>query len=289
MCLPGPLGGGFAFRKVEIDAYEIDATLRQHLSATLASYAGHLPVGWQVLADDFIEAAALQSMAPRRFTNAILNPPYKKISSLSAHRLILRQAGIETVNLYSAFVAMALSLMKDSGQLVAIIPRSFSNGPYYRPFREFLLQRTALRHIHLFASRNKALKDDDVLQENIIIRVQCGGVRGPVTVSHSTDDSFSDLVEHEHSLDRIVFPSDPESFIHVPTSPGRNTIELSNGVRSSFADLGIRISTGPVVDFRLRDYSRTNRSRALCPCSIPATLPGRRRNGRRKDKNAVMR
>jgi adenine-specific DNA-methyltransferase len=265
---------GFAFRKVEIDAFEIDATLREHLSATLENYAGHLPVGWRISAEDFIEAAALQSMAPRRFTHAILNPPYKKINSLSAHRLILRQVGIETVNLYSAFVALALSLMKTGGQMVAIIPRSFCNGPYYRPFREFLLQRAALHHMHLFASRNKAFKDDDVLQENIIIRIECGGVQGPVTVSHSTDDSFSDLLEHEHPFDRIVFPSDPESFIHVPMSPGPNSIELSHSIRSTLSDLGIGISTGPVVDFRLRDHIEDQPTKDTVPLLYPGHFTG---------------
>jgi len=35
----------------------------------------------------------------KRFSHAILNPPYKKINSNSEHRLILRRMGIETVNL----------------------------------------------------------------------------------------------------------------------------------------------------------------------------------------------
>jgi adenine-specific DNA-methyltransferase len=268
------IGDGFSFRKAEVNAYEIDDTLRKHLSATLASYAERLPMSWSVSSDDFIEAAALQSMAPHRFTHAILNPPYKKINSLSAHRLILRQVGIETVNLYSAFVALSLSRMKPGGQMVAIIPRSFCNGPYYRPFREFLLQRSALRHMHLFASRNKAFKDDDVLQENIIIQVECGGVQGPVTVSHSTDDSFSDLVEYEHLFDRIVFPSDSESFIHVPTSPGHNSIELSRGIRSSLSDLGIGISTGPVVDFRLLEHIEDQPTKDTVPLLYPGHFSG---------------
>jgi hypothetical protein len=144
--------------------------------------------------------------------------------------MILRQVGIETVNLYSAFVALALSLMKPGGQLVAIIPRSFCNGPYYRPFREYLLNRAALRHLHLFASRTTAFKDDDVLQENVIMRLECAGVQSNVTVSNSTDDSFSDLVTHEQPFDRIVFPDDVDKFIHVPTSLGYNAIELSKGV-----------------------------------------------------------
>ena len=220
---------GFSFDRVGVEAYEIDPILRGYLEDALASYAERLPVGSQVFSEDFIEAAALQSFAGLRYTHAILNPPYKKINSLSQHRLILRQVGIETVNLYSAFVALALSLMKPGGQLVAIIPRSFCNGPYYRPFREYVLHRAALRHLHLFDSRTKAFKDDDVLQENVIMRLECGGVQGTVTVSNSTDDSLSDLVTHEQPFDRIVFPDDSEKFIHVPTSLGRNALELPRG------------------------------------------------------------
>jgi tRNA1(Val) A37 N6-methylase TrmN6 len=233
-------GDGFSFQKVEIEAYEIDATLRARLATTLQSYVERLPISLHVFSDDFIQAAALQTLGAMRFTHAILNPPYKKINSLSAHRLILRQAGIETVNLYSAFVALALALMKPGGQLVAIIPRSFCNGPYYRPFREFVLHRAALHYMHLFASRTKAFKDDDVLQENVIIRLERSGIQGNVTVSNSTDDSFADLVTHEQPFNRIVFPDDPEKFIHVPMSLGHNAIVLSEGIHFSLWENAVR-------------------------------------------------
>jgi hypothetical protein len=265
---------GFSFEKTQIDAFEIDPSLRTYLDQTLASYDSRLPINYRLLPDDFIEAAALQRLAPRRYTHAILNPPYKKINSLSKHRLILRQVGIETVNLYSAFVALALSLMKPGGQVVAIIPRSFCNGPYYRPFRDFMLDCAALKHLHLFASRTNAFKDDDVLQENVIIRLERGGIQGNVTVSNSTDDSFSDLVTHEQPFDRVVLPSDRDKFIHVPTSLGYNAIELSKGVRSSPADLGIGISTGPVVDFRLLEYIQATPSENTVPLLYPSHFNG---------------
>jgi tRNA1(Val) A37 N6-methylase TrmN6 len=260
---------GFSFRNAQIDAYEIDPALRAHLDRMLARYISRLPVSYRVVPDDFIESAAMQSLAPRRYTHAILNPPYKKINSLSSHRMILRQVGIETVNLYSAFVALAVSLMKPGGQVVAIIPRSFCNGPYYRPFREYILNRAALRHIHLFASRTTAFKDDDVLQENVIMRLECAGVQSNVTVSNSTDDSFSDLVTHEHPFDRIVLPDDPDKFIHVPTSLGYNAIELSKGVRFTPDELGIGVSTGPVVDFRLIEYIREKPDKSTVPLLYP--------------------
>jgi adenine-specific DNA-methyltransferase len=265
---------GFSFDRVTAEAYEIDPVLRCHLEDTLADYAKRLPVSARVISGDFIETAALQSLGGRRYTHAILNPPYKKINSLSNHRLILRQVGIETVNLYSAFVALALSLMEPGGQLVVIIPRSFCNGPYYRPFREYMLQRAAIRHLHLFGSRSKAFKDDDVLQENVIMRLERGGVTGAVTVSTSTDDSFSDLTSHEHPFDRIVLPNDPEKFIHVPTTLGRNAIELSEGVRTPLSDLGIGISTGPIVDFRMLEHIEEQPLKGTVPLLYPGHFIG---------------
>lgn len=231
--------------------------------------------------DDFIHAAVdalsggLFAKPLPRYSHAILNPPYKKIGSNSAHRLALRRVGIETVNLYSAFVALTVAQVAPGGQIVAIIPRSFCNGPYYRPFRDFILERVAIRHMHLFESRSKAFKDDAVLQENVIIRLERGGQQGPVTVSTSTDDTFSDLVSHQHPFGRIVFTDDPERFIHVPTSPEKNTIELSRAVRYTLADLGIKVSTGPVVDFRLKDHLRDIPG----PTTVPLLYPGHFTNG----------
>jgi hypothetical protein len=206
------------------------------------------------------------------YTHAILNPPYKKINSLSAHRHELRALGIETVNLYSAFVALAVMQAAHEGQIVAIIPRSFCNGPYYRPFREFILQRAALRHIHLFESRTTAFKDDDVLQENIIIRLERGGTQGPVTITTSTDDSLSDFETHVYPFDQIVFPDDAEGFIHVPTSPDESTeaIDAPSAIRYSLADIGVNVSTGPVVDFRLRDYLRDMPAPGTVPLLYPS-------------------
>lgn len=266
--------GGFGFQRVEVDAFEIDGSLHSQLTKTLGKYASsRLSVA--VHGEDFIHAATdslcggLFSKSRPRYTHALLNPPYKKINSNSTHRLALRRVGIETVNLYSAFVALAVSQAAPGGQVVAIIPRSFCNGPYYRPFREFILERAALRHMHLFESRSKAFKDDKVLQENIIIRLERGCQQGPVTLSTSTDDTFANLSTHEYPFDRIVLPDDPERFIHVPTSPEKNAIELSKAIRWTLADLGINVSTGPIVDFRLKEHLRDMPETGTVPLLYP--------------------
>ncbi len=263
--------GGFNFQRIELHAFEIDASLLPHLNKTLATYedrAGLVPLIRNV---DFVHAASdslsgnLFAAALPGYTHAILNPPYKKIRSNSAHRSALRRAGIETVNLYSAFVALSLSLLEDHGQLVAIIPRSFCNGPYYRPFRNFILERAVIKQIHLFNSRNKAFKDDDVLQENIIIRMERDGHQRRIVISTSTDDSFGDLTLQEYPFERIVFPDDPERFIRVPASFEMDVIESCPAIHYSLSDLNIKVSTGPVVDFRLKEH--------LCEMPEADTVP----------------
>jgi len=265
--------GDFDFAAVEATAYEIDDHLRKHLAEHLRGYPGVTP---RIIAGDYIELATDLFTAKQvtGYTHAILNPPYRKINSQSAHRLALRRVGIETVNLYSAFVALAITQVIPGGQIVAIIPRSFCNGPYYRPFRTFILARTAIRHMHLFKARNQAFKEDGVLQENIILHMERDGRQGAVTVSTSTDDTFTDLTTHEHPFEQIVSPDDPERFIHVPTPPRENAVGLPSTVRYTLADLGLKVSTGPVVDFRLEAYLRDMPTKSTVPLLYPGHFNG---------------
>lgn len=264
------------FSQVEIEAYEIDDNLRGHLENMFACYNAvadlNLDITTTVIAEDFVESAVNQIQFGRKnlFTHAILNPPYKKISSNSNHRLLLRRVGIETVNLYSAFVALAVELLQEEGQLVAIIPRSFCNGPYYQQFRDHILRKSAIRHIHLFDARNKAFKDDEVLQENVIILLERSGVQGNVTISTSNDDNFSDYTVNSYNFDQIIYSGDTEHFIRIPTSAETNLLELSSTFNHLLSDSFIEVSTGPVVDFRVKEHIRQMPE----PGTVPLLYPG---------------
>lgn len=265
------ISGGLSFESMELTAFELDPGLREALVRTLTLYESKVALTYDVVPGDFIEEAVnrLQFSTGGKFTHAIINPPYKKINTQSHHRLLLRQVGIETVNLYTAFVALALALLSPGGQLVAIVPRSFCNGPYYRPFREFIFERAAIQHLHLFGSRDTAFKDDEVLQENVVIMVQRDAEQTEVTVSTSTDDRFHDYTVHKHPFNRIVFPNDADRFIHIPTSPEASVIELSPAIRCTLDQIGLSVSTGPVVDFRLREHLRPAPEKGTVPLLYP--------------------
>lgn len=252
-------------------AYELDAAILGVLHKTADRLGQKKGIVAEVIEGDFIERAATMIRLERgpRYTHAILNPPYKKINTGSTHRAFLRAAGLETVNLYSGFVGLAVGLMEKGGELVAIIPRSFCNGPYYQPFRRFILARAAIRQVHLFEARDKAFKGDGVLQENIIIRLTCGMKQGEVTISTSTDDSFADYLESRHPFITIVTPDDANQFIHIPTGDGADLLDAP-AFGFSLDELGLSVSTGPVVDFRMRHDLRTDPE----PGTVPLLYPG---------------
>lgn len=239
----------------EVVAHELDDRLREHLEEALSGYRATGRITTAVRGADFIARGVVDAVQGRDpFTHAILNPPYKKISNDSKYRLALRRLGLETVNLYSGFVGVALSLLVPGGQLVAIIPRSFCNGPYYRPFRDFLFERAALQHIHLFEARDRAFKEDDVLQENVIVLLERNAPQKNVIVSVSTDDTFSDVQRFERRFDQIVQPRDPERFIHIAGTDEVDRLVISPTLAHRLGDLDLDISTGPVVDFRVREH-----------------------------------
>ncbi|MBS0422827.1 MAG: Eco57I restriction-modification methylase domain-containing protein [Proteobacteria bacterium] len=231
---------------LSITCYEIERTFRLPLQATLAG----LGAPYQVVHDDFIEAAVLASLRGERpFTHVILNPPYKKIATGGRHRALLRKLGLETSNLYAGFLASAVALSASHAQIVAIIPRSWMNGLYFKPFRYWLLHRVAITHIHIFDRRDRAFADDRVLQENVILKLSVGADQGEVEISASSDDSFHDLRRRTVPFNEVVTPGDEELFVHIPTTDAESIPSLPG---NSLRELGLDVCTGPVVDFRLR-------------------------------------
>lgn len=270
---------------------EVDDILGCRIKETLSLFYDKLVLELNDISDDYIKWGVNElenqfnifDQSKTMYTHAILNPPYKKINSSSLHRKLLRRVGIETVNLYSAFVGLTIKMLADGGQLVAIIPRSFCNGPYFKPFRQLILSETVIKHLHLFESRDKTFKDDEVLQENVIIMLERGGTQGEVKISTSTDDSFIDYKEDYYPFEKVVYNGDTEKFIHIPTSKEKSIVDLFPSVKYSLKDLGISVSTGPVVSFRLKEHLRMVPEEGTVPLLYPTNIESDKVSWMKKD------
>lgn len=197
------------------------------------------------------------------FDRVILNPPYSKIDSSSELAAkINKMLGYRETNLYSAFVAYSSRLLSDTGELVAIIPRSFCNGTQFRSFRELLSRKLYLSEMCLYESR-KVFWDSKVSQEVLIIKITKIPVR-EVKITHKKDNGKEFVVYS--NIDRVIFPSDPQKFIHIPLAEGdddllRKLSKFSNTLESA----GFRASTGKVVDFRAGHLLRKRNSAYVVP------------------------
>lgn len=315
-CGPGSLTAAFvdeAIRRglttsLSIHAHDIEERITPFIDKTLgmclqACTNAGIDATHKFYLNDFIlnKTSDSKNVSVEKYTHCIMNPPYKKIASSSEHRKRLHLAGIETVNLYAAFVALSVQNLESGGELVAIIPRSFCNGPYYQPFRELILRETSIKHIHIFESRNNAFSDDDVLQENIIIHLIKNKNQSDVTITsspiadfHIDDDTgsvtASDMTIRTVPFSKIVSASDKQKFIHIAANNrDQEIIDRLNSFSATLEDLNIQVSTGPVVDFRLKEDLRQN----IEPGAVPLIYPVHLNNGLSwpkdsKKPNAIM-
>lgn len=247
-----------------VEFYEVDTSLADVLLNNIQiwkSLSAERCSGIQFEAHftDFVSVAYKSiCMGGNRYTHVILNPPYAKINTLSNVKNILKNIGQDHVNLYTAFIGLSMELLVEGGQLVALVPRSFCNGTYYKSFRKLIKTKYSIDHIHLFEQRGDVFGKDSVLQENIIIKLSKRKQVDIVNVSFSKNGFFQEFKEVQVGYSSVVQPDDIEGFIHIPHSKNTEFIYQNDSDNNSlipFSQLGISISTGPVVDYRCKDYT----------------------------------
>lgn len=291
---------------IALAAYELDPDLVPILRANLElcrEAGGRCGIRVQATAvcGDFVEIATgglgadlFSLRSDERYDCTILNPPYRKIRSDSPERSRLREAGIETSNLYAAFLALAANLLVPDGEMVAITPRSFCNGPYFEPFRRLFLRLMRFRQVHVFESREEAFAEDGVLQENVVFHAIRTNANPPsVIISSNRGPADRDLHARQVAHDDLVSPQDRHAFIHiVPDHRGDPIRERIAVLDATLTDLGLTVSTGRVVDFRARDYLRLEPEVGTAPLIYPCHLrdgfvswP----NGKNRKPNAILR
>lgn len=265
-----------------VAAYEIDPILLGYLRQTLdgcrlACAAAGISFEARLADQDFLEAGGsglagdlFGTGEKERFDCAILNPPYRKIRTESRERSILRSLGLETTNLYTGFVAVAARLLVPDGELVAITPRSFCNGPYFERFRQYILREMRFRRIHVFDARDKAFGDDKVLQENVIFHAVRSAEANPEVVVSASAEPGANLRTRTIKHDELIYPGDRHAVIHVvPEKEGELTRDRIGSLRGTLTSLGLTVSTGRVVDFRARDLLRAQPEENAVPLIYP--------------------
>ncbi|MBI5514488.1 MAG: Eco57I restriction-modification methylase domain-containing protein [Deltaproteobacteria bacterium] len=228
------------------------AGLRLALDAARSAFGERFSA--EHLGEDFLalDPATLGHARVSPVDLVIANPPYFKVSPSE-------DLGGDAPNIYARFMEVSSRLLVPGGQLSCIVPRSFTSGAYFERFRRRFFSSMSLEKAHVFDSRRDAFRADGVLQENVIALLRCGPTSDlDVVLSSSGGESDLDAPSLLLAPRTLVFPRDRHASIFFPTfAEDLRTIRLFQGWKGSLAELGLEVSTGPVVPFRCREHLRS--------------------------------
>ena len=264
--------------KVTVTAYEIDSDLIGDLGKALGNSGDELTsLGIKftpnIMNRDFVSDYADGSITrDHGITHVVTNPPYEKIGiSSQAYRRLCR-SGMQTTNLYAAFVSISCRLLADGGQIAFITPRSFCSGAYFHRFRSNVLNMVSIRRMHIFTSRTSAFKTEDVLQENVIVHAEKGRRHDDIMITSSKGPG-NPITSRIYRQQEVILPDDTEKIIHIVTSDdGASVSESIARMGCSLGDIGLAVSTGRTIGFKVTDDLRPDGSGGAVPLVMPFNM-----------------
>lgn len=264
--------------KVELICYETDENILPLLQENLQYLAEHCQktVRYHLRQENYLtsqEMAFNGGLFPEEQLECDLcigNPPYLKIGKQAPEAMAMKRVCYGAPNLYFLFAAMSLFNLQEGGQLVYIIPRSWTSGAYFKRFREYLFHHGVLEAVHLFTSRTKIFTGEQVLQETMIIKV-CKTRHQPDYVTITSSESVCDF-SHLHTL-RVPYANVVEAgeyYVYLITSYEEASIVAAlQQFPYTLPALGLKMKTGLTVDFRERDLLRNQAEKNTVPLFFP--------------------
>lgn len=261
--------------RIELVCYENDQNVMGLLRSNLEWAADNsaIYVSYRIISENYIlsQTSNYNNMLdadpnPPKYDLVIGNPPYIKIAKDAPEACAMPDVCYGAPNLYFLFASMSLFNLKDNGEMVYIIPRSWTSGAYFKQFRQKFLSEAALEHIHLFVSRDKVFEKESVLQETIIIKARKTLVKPKnivITTTQSNAD-FSYKTEFEASYSTVV--SGQDEYVYLVTNKEEvQILDDLNKWQDTLPSLGLKMKTGLTVDFRNYDVLRNSAEKDAVP------------------------
>lgn len=261
-------------KHIHVTCYETSEDVLPILKNNLAYIKAKsvIPVDYEIVEQNYITSQSedfngsfLANPTPKKYDWIISNPPYKKIMKDAVEATSMPSVCYGAPNLYFLFTAMGLFNLDSKGEMVFIIPRSWTSGAYFRKFRDYLFDVGTLKQIHLFVSRDKVFEKESVLQETIIIKVDKSSKRDSIKITCSNSNSdFNNITAIEVPYSTIVVGQ--EKYVYLVTTTDELKVLQSLGKWSNtLPSIGLKMRTGLTVDFRSWDYLKNEPEEGTVP------------------------
>ena len=114
---------------IELTCYETDSKVLPLLKKNLALINDSCQVSYKIITENYILSQKFDSPETGSLYDIIIgNPPYKKIAKNAEEALAIPEVCYGAPNLYFLFWAMAIHNLKPEGEIIYIIPRSWTSG-----------------------------------------------------------------------------------------------------------------------------------------------------------------
>ena len=252
---------------IHLICYETDSKVLPILINNLNFIKENFDFSFIVVKENYITSQHFEDLFnsnAKQFDYIIGNPPYLKLSKSAPEALSMQQICHGAPNLYFLFCAMGIYNLKDDGELVYIIPRSWTSGCYFEKFRQYLFQHTTIQQIHLFVSRNKVFNQESVLQETMIIKIKKTTNKPQnIIVSTSSSSSYNDFQQYNVPYNTIVAKN---QYVFLVTTPDEvETLNKTSKFKHTLPEINLKMKTGIIVDFRTQDVLRNENQQGAYP------------------------
>jgi len=261
-------------KEVNLTCYETNSDIVPLLEANIEymKSSSHFLLKVNIIKENYIISQAIdfngssKLSTNHKFDIIVGNPPYFKLAKDSPEALSMPEVCYGAPNIYFLFAAMSLFNLSKNGEMVYIIPRSWTSGAYFTKFRNYLLLHGKLTDIHIFSSRKKVFDKENVLQETMIIKMKKTSKNYPTIQITSSEgsDCYNTITKMNVPYNMIV--SGKEQYVYLITSIDEaDVLQKVNSFKNPLPFFGLKMKTGLTVDFRNRELLRNEQGTNIVP------------------------
>ena len=215
-------------QNIEIDLYENDLEIIPILEKNMAETKEKVSklTKYNIIKENFI-----LSNKETSYDIIISNPPYKKIGKNDIEAKEMSEVIYGQPNLYFLFMTKAMRLLTNNGEMIFIVPRSWTSGAYFKKFRQVFLDNVRLTDIHLFISRDKVFNKENVLQETMILKaIKTKEIKNTIHITQSySNEDFEELKSYNIDYN-VCVEKDNERYVYLPID--NTDIEVLETIKS---------------------------------------------------------